>query len=617
MNRNYISTDVITENSPKILQPENIKIPLKPHQLASLYRMKELDLNCGLELSQHKLDSNIGILGDLPGSGKTLTMLSLIEITKNSNKKSFPNVKLYCRNGYGIVSKKIGQNGDNKYSNTSLIVVPPNMVNHWESHIKNYTDLNYEIVTDKNMDYLDFKLENSFQTTSEEWSENSNEESETANEESETETNDFEKLDIILCSAKLYNKYIEFVYNKMVEEIEELEMCLCCVDIEDFVRWDRIIFDEAYSIQIPNTRSTHSRFMWLITNNYIRLPLKSNKGFLKDIFYKQDDNPITNFFRPVIIESTTEFIRSSFSLQEPIIKYIDCEDSEALNVIRNFVSQSVIEKINAGDMDAAVLELGGSIETDNTLIDLLTKNFKNKIVTLETQLFTIDSLEISSDEKDKRVKELNNKLDSIKERRDQLIKAVKDISKNNCFICLEPLISPTMTDCCNNLYCAECLIEWMKTSSNCPLCRQTINKNKLITVGETPHKPVQKKYKSDVIIEIIKNNPGRYIIFSDYSFNQVKFNLAKNGITYDVMSHTSPNKTISVLKKFRERTIDVILLNSKNNGAGLEIPEATDIILMHKLPTDLELQTIGRAHRPGRIGELKIWKLQYPGEYET
>ena len=46
----------------------------------------------------------------------------------------------------------------------------------------------------------------------------------------------------------------------------------------------------------------------------------------------------------------------------------------------------------------------------------------------------------------------------------------------------------------------------------------------------------------------------------------------------------------------------------------MNLENTTDIIIMHKMQGDIEMQAIGRAQRFGREGELRIWKLYYQNE---
>ena len=72
----------------------------------------------------------------------------------------------------------------------------------------------------------------------------------------------------------------------------------------------------------------------------------------------------------------------------------------------------------------------------------------------------------------------------------------------------------------------------------------------------------------------------------------------------------------NVLTKFKNGDINVLLLNSRYYGTGMNITEATDIIIYHKMKKELELQVIGRAQRIGRKSQLKIHYLYHSNEYK-
>ena len=59
----------------------------------------------------------------------------------------------------------------------------------------------------------------------------------------------------------------------------------------------------------------------------------------------------------------------------------------------------------------------------------------------------------------------------------------------------------------------------------------------------------------------------------------------------------------------------IVLLNAKYFGAGLNVQCTDEIIIFHRMSTDLEAQVIGRAQRIGRTTPLIINYLCYTNEY--
>ena len=554
----------VTEGSPRADQPKNVSITLKPHQLASLYRMCILDRDCGMTLSGVKVRSNIAILADLPGYGKTITFLSLIESLKNTRPTWMPQVKTYITDGYGIA---ISRDHACESINTSLIVVPDNLVDHWTMHVDMYTELSYEVVRADSFNKILI-----------------------------------EDYDLIICPARYYNKFTQ-------------------VNCEHF--WNRVAFDEADSIHIPNTEHVNSRFLWLITATFERIPSRKNKGFLRNLFKPKVywDEPIKKYFYPVVVKGEDMFVKKSFSLIDPVVNYIDCLIPNFVTAVCNHINSHVLELISAGDINGAIAALGGNIDTDRNIIELVTRSIKNDIILIESRMVTIKQLVISDKERNDKLGRLENKLVSLKIRNESLEQSINDAVNSDCTICCDKLVHPTLVPCCNNIFCAECLLKWITDNDICPMCRGHFETSGLYTITQNPEynnykRVVPKKTKLLALADIIKDNPnGRYIIFSGHPtiFKQIGKTLEYNCISFGILTTTT--KTEQTLDNFREGRISVILLDAENNGAGLEIPQATDIILYHQMRKCLEIQAIGRAQRPGREGILRVWKLKYQHEY--
>nr|QBK87226.1 MAG: DEAD/SNF2-like helicase [Marseillevirus LCMAC201] len=557
---------LLDEKSPKSKQPEAISIQLKPHQLASLYRMCMLDRDCGMTMKSAgiKVRSNIAILADLAGYGKTVTFLSLVELLKAKDIHWMPQAQTYITEGYGITLTK---EREHENINTSLLVVPDNLVDHWKQHLDDYTELSYEIV-----------------------------ETGTCNKIL------VEDYDLILCPARYYNKF-----NKENREYF----------------WNRVAFDEADSIHIPNTEHINARFLWLITATYDNIPRRRNKGFLRNLFKPTSywEDPIRTYFYPVVVKGSDEFVKKSFSLIEPEIRYVECLTPNYIKAIREYINPHILELVNAGDIDGAISALGGNVDTDRNIIELVTRGLKNNITIVRAKIDTLDQLEISEYEREGKRTKFENKLCSLKVRLKSLEQAISEAADSDCTICCDRLRHPTLTPCCNNMFCAECLLKWLKYNNICPYCRGRFDPTGLQTITTAVHsnRPRQTKPKQDklcTLVKIIKNNPaGQYIIFSGHavSFSEIGQTLNSFDICFGMLTTTLQTET--TLDKFRKGILSVILLDAEHNGVGIEIPQTTDVILYHQMRKSLETQAIARAQRPGRNGQLRVWKLKYQHEY--
>jgi ERCC4-related helicase len=69
-----------------------------------------------------------------------------------------------------------------------------------------------------------------------------------------------------------------------------------------------------------------------------------------------------------------------------------------------------------------------------------------------------------------------------------------------------------------------------------------------------------------------------------------------------------------VIEDFTNGTINVVMMNAKHYGSGLNLQMATDVIIYHEMAKELEIQVIGRAQRLGRSSSLNVHYLLHENE---
>ena len=242
----------------------------------------------------------------------------------------------------------------------------------------------------------------------------------------------------------------------------------------------------------------------------------------------------------------------------------------------------------------------------------------------------------------KKIQETREKIKSIEER----IKGVEC-----CDICFDDINNPAVTGCCQNVFCFSCLAIAISGKNICPKCRDSLTLDKIMIIKdkevvEEEKKKTKEKTKTaaqalreimdeaqnndkytnlDKIIEYkmkyFPKEKRKILIFSEHegSFNAKMVGvLDKHGIVFSRIKGTSAsiNKT---LREYRsepgaDRQIDALLINSRFFGAGLNLQNSSDIIILHRQGADILNQIIGRAQRLGRTDSLHIWKLYHNNE---
>jgi len=572
---NKIMINELDGNNKKSNQPNSINFNLKPHQLTALYRMNEMEETKKIivkkEQTKYVLDTNIGILGDQVGFGKTITTLSLLE--KNNIKK---NNKKYLNNTSNTLL--IYELDNIKFLDLNIIIVPHNIFFQWKNTIKKNTNFNFFYIQ-KNSDLEELKLkyydqDNIFKD---------------------------EIKNILISSTRFKNFYNIFFEN-----------------FERKYEINRLIIDEADSINIPNMPRLKASFTWFITATFEKICYCRNYGFIRYLFDSLD----TKSFNMIVVKNKKEYVESSFELIDYEIKIHNCHSLYYnLNKLSGLVSSQFIEMINAGDIGGAAEYLGFSSDTESDLIELLTKDIHKKISNKIKKKNYIYDLDISENEKnqqiqivDKEIEKLNNQFNGIKER-------IENINEKNCSICMDNYQDPVSLPC-THVFCTFCIVNHIKFSKGnpkCPTCRNSFNPSNVIQIKEQIEKQEKKKKdnrkdKHEVLIKLIESNPeNKYVIFSNFnnSFKKVLEYLKKNNINYNQIKGSCVE---SIVNNFNNNNNRVLFLNSQYCGAGIDLSSASDLVIYHCLNKSLEKQVIGRAQRIGRIKKLTVHKLFYDDE---
>lgn len=115
-------------------QPHKIETPLMSHQKTSLYEMVKMERTNQTETENGDiLCSNIGLLSDMVGAGKSLTVLALTCLKHKIQgiwTPYFGSMRLLPKN----------------YLDLNVILVPDNIIAQWERYIKEHTILSYTIL---------------------------------------------------------------------------------------------------------------------------------------------------------------------------------------------------------------------------------------------------------------------------------------------------------------------------------------------------------------------------------------------------------------------------------------------------------------------------------------
>lgn len=580
----------LNENSYRALQPNNILIQLKPHQLTGLYKAIEMEKKGVLTYniknneifnnSNITISTNVGIIGDIVGYGKTLLALSIIA-ANNLNDIHINDICIKSFNSsivYSYFSIKYNNyilKSLNNIINSTLIIAPRGPVYlQWENTIKNNTTLKYIAID--NLKFIKNKLPKN----------------------SDEIINFFNSYDIVLIKNTTLKILIDY-YGSNVKS------------------WKRIMIDEAHDI-ITKISFMKYYYLWLISATYTEIPKRINNSCNNNMGYILRDYIIDDYINFILIKNEKKFIKNSFDVPISIEKYYICKSNVNISAIKTYINQSIMDKINVNDIDGAIKELGGKNDNENNIVELVCRELNRELSNKEIEKKYLEDLDIPIENKNLRLKNINNEIDIQKEKIKNLKDRITELSNKTCSICLDFYKNPIILEC-THVYCGVCLINWLKVNNKCPTCRKLISPSKIISINNDKKNNEEItdniKSKEDTFIDIIlsKTN-GKFLVFSklESGFEKIRLKMDELSIKYDFLKGNT-SQMVNILNKFKNGDINVILLNTQYAGSGIDINFATDVIIFHSMGLDKQ-QAVGRAQRVGRTEQLYIHNLCYEHE---
>ena len=134
----------VENNASYSVQPETIvNVTLKKHQLQTIQAMTTLECNKN-RISEHEyLVSEIGVLSNKVGSGKSLCVLGLVATRPRLLQQDF--VTCHISDAMFVMNDR----SNTHIHGGNLIVVPHHMIPTWDDYIQKYTTLSNVVIKKK------------------------------------------------------------------------------------------------------------------------------------------------------------------------------------------------------------------------------------------------------------------------------------------------------------------------------------------------------------------------------------------------------------------------------------------------------------------------------------
>jgi len=329
----------------------HINIPLFPHQQACLARMKNIEesLDKGFVIGDEMMYTSYAILGERPGTGKTLTILAHISQMALMNPTSFHLHPASTPSFFSLV----------KETTTllpTLIVVPHTLLHQWRTEIEKTT-----------LSYFTFKSVKDIDAA---------------------------------CIPRLMTSHITLIPNTLLKPLSSLLHALSTIFAHIDYEWTRVIYDEADTIRIPPCQWMKAKMTWLVTSRYTNI-IYANQHIHSHVVKQLHETYIDNLTDPVqdyvrryidehpkltIYKTVSEAYFKSILNDHPSRGYfvVMTEPTELLPPISKSTHfctppPSTARCLESGQIEEAVLSIHPTVMSLETLLATADSNVKSRL----------------------------------------------------------------------------------------------------------------------------------------------------------------------------------------------------------------------------------------------
>lgn len=548
-----------------IAQPKKLKTVLFQHQRHNITKMAQLEeYKEILAPNGDIISTNVGVLGDKPGTGKTYTIIGLLCQDVAWWKKTQTMTTFTAVNLAGNIAIRKQQTF--KTINTNLVICSGSILKQWAKELAQ-TSLTVAVIDTK----------------------------------AKAKSTEVAEYDVVLCLNTMYNSVIE----------ENAKYA-----------WKRVIYDEVDSAYIMKMSPIVAGFIWLVSATscaFMDEVNRSRSHYLKTVFNKiqsnADYNPKT-FMESITLRAPINLVKmATDAIPEYKTTHYQVAEAKLVKNLGKFMEAKIQELVTAGNTEEAIKLLGGKSSNDS-----IAQLLRAKLI---TELKEAEAKIVEHSGNRHLQKNWIAKKVSCETRLDDLDAKIKEMESADCTICCEPITAPVLLSCCQNLTCAKCIASHLDAQSkriiahSCPFCRSLEVKKRMVHMSKyAPPAPAKKTKvkvpskiltKLDVISTIVAKANSRVLIFASdsHAFADLEQHLAEMKIGTSQVKGTHTQREHS-LEKFFTGECPVLLLNSRVNGAGLNLQHTTDVVVYNKMEAHLLQQLIGRAYRIGQQKTIRV-----------
>ena len=336
------------------------------------------------------------------------------------------------------------------------------------------------------------------------------------------------------------------------------------------ITWNNVFIDEPLFIQMkPSDPTLQFQFLWLITHQWQSLMFRNSLRKSQLVMLQQPMHPDLEEMLLTDITEDTHIYPSQYMKQ-----YVEYNHSHRGYLLIRNATPHVRASLPVIHPDYSIIQCKSTTTLQSLSSIYLSRNTSISSIHIP-QLF--QALSIDTMTADEYVQTYQEKQEMIQ----------RKLEENECGICLDPCIYPTILTCCHHVYCGKCILQNTIIQYKCPTCRESLDVSRIRSLTTIEIVPLQSK--KDACLTILREKPSCIVYIS---FDKIYFDLSSSmkalNITFELVTSFSLRKAV---KSFKEGTTRVLFLSKIELLRGLSLPSSC-LLFYHELPVFEQKQAL-------------------------
>ena len=354
---------------------------------------------------------------------------------------------------------------------------------------------------------------------------------------------------------------------------------------------------------------------------------------------------------PEIVNFKDSSYRNSVDLDlpEPIITRLKLKVNSFVQKLSEFLPSHSIDLLKAGATLAFMDSIGeGERKSIGDVIASISEKIQKEIDDAEEKIQSA----AESAGAGQGSSNLQKEIDGLRAKKERLTGFDEELV--TCDICCEENLSPTrptsMCTQCLNIFCAECLNEWIKSTPNspgCPMCRSKLEDTMKIALGgalaaaaggsaaggsaaggsaagaaQSPNpmdcisefESVAERSIAEIVLRTLTKVSGasdqvkKILVAGNHPecIDLISTLCGKINLKCDLLRGSEKARS-EIMDAFVESAdSSVLVVGASDSSAGMNLPVITHCIIVGSIDETRERQIIGRGQRPGRVGRQEV-----------